>query len=83
MKDTELVKVLKAGNHSWFRERVIEPVVAGRPVLQFGKRGPWVSPIHVHDCARAMVHLTEHGEAGGRYPTLEQGLRQVLGVLHD
>jgi nucleoside-diphosphate-sugar epimerase len=55
------------GNGSWFRERVVEPVMAGRGVLQFGKTGPWVSPIHVHDCARALVHLAEHGEAGGRY----------------
>jgi len=55
------------GNGSWFRARVIEPVLAGRRVLQFGKQGPWVSPIHVHDCARAMLHLAEHGEAGGRY----------------
>ena len=55
------------GNASWFRERVIEPVMAGRHVLQFGKTGPWVSPIHVHDCARALVHLAERGEVGGRY----------------
>ena len=55
------------GNGSWFRERVIEPVMAGRRVLQFGRTGPWVSPIHVHDCARALVHLAEHGLAGGRY----------------
>ena len=32
-----------------------------------GRPGAWVSPIHVHDCARALVHLAEHGEAGGRY----------------
>ena len=55
------------GNASWFRTRVIEPVKAGRRVLQFGKDGPWVSPIHVHDCARALVHLAKHGENGGRY----------------
>ena len=55
------------GNGSWFRERVVEPVMAGRRVLQFGKTGPWVSPIHVLDCARALVHLAERGEAGGRY----------------
>jgi NAD dependent epimerase/dehydratase family enzyme len=41
--------------------------MAGRRVLQFGKTSPWVSPIHVHDCARALVHLAEHGQAGGRY----------------
>ena len=32
-----------------------------------GDTGPWVSPIHVEDCARALVHLAERGEAGGRY----------------
>jgi nucleoside-diphosphate-sugar epimerase len=55
------------GNGSWFRERVIEPVMAGRPVLQIGAATPWVSPIHVEDCARALLHLAEHGKVGGRY----------------
>jgi nucleoside-diphosphate-sugar epimerase len=55
------------GNGSWLRERVIDPVMAGRRVLQFGKTGPWVSPIHVRDCASALVHLAEQGEPGGRY----------------
>jgi nucleoside-diphosphate-sugar epimerase len=55
------------GNASWFRERVIEPVMAGRRVLQFGKNGPLVSPIHVKDCARALAHLGESGGIGGRY----------------
>ena len=55
------------GNGGWFRERVIEPIIAGRRVLQFGGTGPWVSPIHVRDCARALVHLAEHGAVGGRY----------------
>jgi len=55
------------GNGSWFRERVVEPIMSGRRVVQFGASGPWVSPIHVHDCARALVHLAERGEPGGRY----------------
>jgi hypothetical protein len=55
------------GNGSWFRERVIEPVVAGRPVLQIGGAAPWVSPVHVEDCARALVHLADRGKVGGRY----------------
>lgn len=55
------------GNASWFRERVIDPILAGRHVLQFGVMGPWISTIHVQDCARALVHLAEHGETGGRY----------------
>jgi nucleoside-diphosphate-sugar epimerase len=55
------------GNGGWFRERVIEPVMAGRRVLLFGKTGPWLSPIHVEDCARALLHLAERGEPSGRY----------------
>ena len=26
-----------------------------------------MSPIHIHDCARALVHLAERGKVGGRY----------------
>jgi hypothetical protein len=55
------------GNGSWFRELVIEPVTNGRRVLQFGTTGPLVSPIHVHDCVRALLYLAEHGRTGGRY----------------
>ena len=55
------------GNGGWFRERIIEPVMAGRRVLLFGNTGPWLSPIHVEDCARALVHLAQHGEPSGRY----------------
>jgi nucleoside-diphosphate-sugar epimerase len=55
------------GNGSWFRSRVILPILADRRVLQFGRTGSWVSPIHVHDCARALVHLAEYGETGSRY----------------
>jgi hypothetical protein len=55
------------GNGSWFNKRIVEPIAAGRRVVQFGTAGHWVSPIHVHDCARALVHLAEHGEPGSRY----------------
>jgi uncharacterized protein len=55
------------GNASWFCERVVEPVTSRRRVLQFGNPGPRVSVIHVEDCARALVHLAERGESGGRY----------------
>jgi len=55
------------GNGSWFRKRIIDPVLAGRRVIQFGRSDRWVSPIHVDDCARALVHLAEHGHAGRRY----------------
>lgn len=55
------------GDRSWFRERVIKPVMAGRRVVRLGKPGPFVSTIHVEDCARALVHLAESGETAGRY----------------
>jgi nucleoside-diphosphate-sugar epimerase len=55
------------GNGSWFRHHVIEPVTRGGRVLQFGAAGAWVSPIHVHDCACALVRLAERGTIGGRY----------------
>jgi nucleoside-diphosphate-sugar epimerase len=55
------------GNGSWFRESVIDPVLAGRRIVQSGSAGAWVSPIHVHDCARALVHLAEHAAVGRRY----------------
>ncbi|HVH28398.1 MAG TPA: NAD(P)-dependent oxidoreductase [Vicinamibacterales bacterium] len=72
------------GNGGWFRERVIEPVMAGRRVLLFGKTGPWLSPVHVEDCARALVHLAEHGEPSGRYFVVDGApirLRQFAGVF--
>jgi nucleoside-diphosphate-sugar epimerase len=65
------------GNGSWFRKRIIEPVMNGRRVLQFGNSDALVSAIHVHDCARAIVHLAEHGEAGGRYFLVQSDATRV------
>lgn len=55
------------GNASWFRDRIAAPINDGRRVVQFGAASPWLSPIHVHDCARALIHVAAHGEVGGRY----------------
>jgi nucleoside-diphosphate-sugar epimerase len=55
------------GNGGWFRQYIVDAVMADRRVLQFGAHTAWVSPIHVRDCARALVHLAERGEAGSRY----------------
>ena len=55
------------GNASWFRNRIVDPINNGRRVVQFAAAGPWVSPIHVHDCARALIHIAARGEVGGRY----------------
>lgn len=61
------------GNGSWFRERIIKPVTTGGRVFQFGRTGPLISSIHVHDCARALIHLAERGEIGGRYFVVDSG----------
>jgi nucleoside-diphosphate-sugar epimerase len=55
------------GTGSWFHQWVMDPILADRHVVQIGTGGPWVSPMHAHDCARALVHLAEHAEPGGRY----------------
>lgn len=54
-------------NGGWFGRQVIQPVITGRPVIQFGNADRWVSPIHVDDCARALVHLAAYGQTGRRY----------------
>ena len=54
-------------NGGWLQRQVIEPVIMGQRVIQFGHADRWVSPIHVDDCARALVHLAERGHPGRRY----------------
>jgi hypothetical protein len=56
------------GLGSWFEQYMLEPLKAGKRL--YGLReatGHRVSPIHVEDCARALLHLLEHGEVGKRY----------------
>jgi hypothetical protein len=56
------------GAGSWFQEYALKPLKKGRRL--FGMKGTaarCMSPIHVEDCARALLHLLEHGEPGRRY----------------
>jgi len=55
------------GPASWFVEYTLEPLRAGKALT--GLRGPdhIFSPIHVEDCARALLHLLTHGDVGQRY----------------
>jgi nucleoside-diphosphate-sugar epimerase len=55
------------GDGSWFRSHVLRPLAAGKRMLRVGGPSRWCSPIHVDDCARALVHLAEAGEVGRRY----------------
>lgn len=54
------------GYGSWFKEYVLYPLWKGK-TLSLLTRDPIVSPIHVRDCARALLFLLEHGEVGHRY----------------
>jgi len=55
------------GPGSWFQEYVFEPLQRNKPVT--GLTGPvrLASPVHVEDCARAILHLLNYGEIGQRY----------------
>ncbi|WP_309889072.1 NAD-dependent epimerase/dehydratase family protein [Archangium sp.] len=56
------------GPGSWFQEYALNPLKKGERL--FGIKGTEtrrISPIHVEDCARALLHLLEHGEPGKRY----------------
>jgi nucleoside-diphosphate-sugar epimerase len=56
------------GLGSWFVEYVLEPLKAGRRLIGMKQAlAPIASPIHVEDCARALLHLLEHSEVGKRY----------------
>lgn len=55
------------GNGSWYREYIALPLLKGAPLIRLMGRSRYCSPVHIDDCARALVHLLEHGEGGARY----------------
>lgn len=55
------------GDGSWFREYVLSPLSRGKKINAVGGRSRFGSPIHVDDCARALLHLLVHGAIGARY----------------
>lgn len=55
------------GPGSWYEEYFLRPISQGKRVLAFTGHCPSISPIHVQDCARALVHLLDHGPVGERY----------------
>jgi nucleoside-diphosphate-sugar epimerase len=55
------------GDGSWFREYVWRPLRAGGKVSVLGGRSRMASPVHVGDCARALVCLLDSGAVGARY----------------
>jgi nucleoside-diphosphate-sugar epimerase len=55
------------GPGSWFAEYQLNPLSKRQPVMRLAGRPQVVSPIHVQDCARGLLHLLGHGETGRRY----------------
>ncbi|MEO7091784.1 MAG: NAD(P)-dependent oxidoreductase, partial [Polyangiales bacterium] len=55
------------GDGSWFREYILAPLARRQRINTISGRSRFGSPIHVHDCARAIGHLLEHGVIGQRY----------------
>jgi nucleoside-diphosphate-sugar epimerase len=55
------------GSSGWFRDLIAAPIVAGRRIGLWRPADHFVTPIHVHDCARALVHLAARGAVGRRY----------------
>jgi nucleoside-diphosphate-sugar epimerase len=55
------------GDGSWFREYVLRPLRSGARLHVLAGRSRVGSPVHVGDCARALMHLMEHGTIGVRY----------------
>jgi nucleoside-diphosphate-sugar epimerase len=55
------------GPGSWFAQYLLEPLKAGKPVYGLRGRSRFTSPVHVDDCAGALVHLIKNGTVGSRY----------------
>jgi nucleoside-diphosphate-sugar epimerase len=55
------------GPGSWIAEYQLQPLSKGMPVMRLAGRPQIVSPIHVKDCARGLLHLLGYGEIGQRY----------------
>jgi nucleoside-diphosphate-sugar epimerase len=55
------------GPESWFHQLILEPLHNGKPIYGLKGYNSYVSPIHVEDCARALLHVLLHGKAGDKY----------------
>lgn len=55
------------GPGSWFEQLFLDPLYAHKKITSLKGYDTMFSPIHVRDCARAILHLLEDGEVGGSY----------------
>lgn len=55
------------GCGSWFHEYVLEPLLHDKRIHVIAGAGGIASPVHVRDCASALLHLALNGVLGERY----------------
>lgn len=54
------------GAGSWYAD-ILASLQAGKTQLTLARRDPTLATVHVEDCARAILHVMEHGAIGERY----------------
>lgn len=55
------------GPSSWMEQLYLQPLQDEKPLTSLKGYRPMINPIHIEDCARAFIHLIEHGQAGEDY----------------
>ncbi len=55
------------GPSSWMEQLFLQPLFTNKPITSLKGYTPYFSPIHIEDCARALLYLIEHGEIGEDY----------------
>ncbi len=55
------------GPGSWYDQLILRPLHRKKNIYGLRHHEPIISPIHVEDCGRALLHLLPHGESGERY----------------
>ncbi|MBM7573438.1 NAD-dependent epimerase/dehydratase family protein [Aquibacillus albus] len=55
------------GPDSWCVQLFLKPLFEGKKITGLKGYKPYFSPIHLKDCARALVFLLQHGQASERY----------------
>ncbi|HEV8321069.1 MAG TPA: NAD-dependent epimerase/dehydratase family protein [Myxococcota bacterium] len=69
------------GAGSWFSEYILAPMRRGLPLMLLAGPDRLVPPVHVEDCAAALLHLYGHGAPGRRYFVVDDRPSPVLAML--
>lgn len=64
-KGFQIITVFPAavyGNGAWLKQFVLDRISAGKSIMTYRGESHYISPIHVQDCARAIVYLLSVSE---------------------